>query len=81
MRTIQLGLAKAGLSAIVDAAGNGEPTIITRHGKPTAMVVPVDEGRKLYPQGSQKNFADLLLRYPGGIEFERNEAPSRDIEF
>ncbi|WFP64037.1 type II toxin-antitoxin system Phd/YefM family antitoxin [Mesorhizobium sp. WSM4904] len=81
MRTIQLGLAKAGLSAIVEAAENGEPTIITRHGKPTAMVVPVDEGRKLYPQGSQKNFADLLLEFPGGIEFERNEAPSRDIEF
>ena len=81
MKTIQLRQAKAGLSAIVEAAGNGEPTIITRHGKPTAMVVPVDEGRKLYPQGSQKNFADLLLKYPGGIEFERNESPSRDIEF
>lgn len=45
------------------------------------MVVPIDEGRKLYPQGSQKAFVDFLLQYPGGIEFERNESPSRDVDF
>jgi prevent-host-death family protein len=80
VKTIELRQAKAGLSAIVEAAGTGEPTIITRNGKPAAMVVPVAEGRKLYPQDSQKNFADLLLRYPGGIELERNESPLRDVE-
>ena len=81
MKTIQLREAKAGLSALVEAAGKGEPTIITKHGKPTAMVVPIDEGRKLYPQSNQKAFVDFLLRYPGGIEFERNESPSREVEF
>ncbi|MER9305408.1 type II toxin-antitoxin system Phd/YefM family antitoxin [Mesorhizobium sp. M0227] len=81
MKTIELRQAKVGLSAIVGAAGNGEPTIITRNGKPTAMVIPVAEGRKLYPQDSQKNFGDFLLRYPGGIELERNESPLRDVEF
>ncbi|MBZ9658982.1 type II toxin-antitoxin system Phd/YefM family antitoxin [Mesorhizobium sp. ESP-6-4] len=80
MKTVQLREAKAGLSALVEAAGNGEPTTITRHGKAIAMVVPIDEGRKLYPQGSQKAFIDFLLQYPGGIEFERNESPSRDVD-
>ncbi|MBN9221884.1 MAG: type II toxin-antitoxin system Phd/YefM family antitoxin [Mesorhizobium sp.] len=80
MKSMQLREAKAGLSALVEAAGNGEPTIITRHGKPTAMVVPIEEGRKLYPQDTQRNFVDFLLQYPGGIELERNESPSRDVE-
>ncbi|MEP6566532.1 MAG: type II toxin-antitoxin system Phd/YefM family antitoxin [Mesorhizobium sp.] len=81
MKTIQLREAKARLSALVEAAGNGEPTTITRHGKAIAMVVPIDEGRKLYPQNSQRNFVDFLLQYPGGIELERNESPSREVEF
>jgi prevent-host-death family protein len=81
MKTMQLRDAKAGLSALVDAAEKGEPTIVTKHGKPSAMIVPIEEGRKLYPQSSQKNFVDFLLTYPGGIELERNESPSREVEF
>ncbi|MER8572427.1 type II toxin-antitoxin system prevent-host-death family antitoxin [Mesorhizobium sp. M1338] len=81
MKTIELRQAKARLSAIVEAAGNDEPTIVTRNGRPTTMVIPVAEGRKLYPQDSQENFGDFLLRYPGGIELERNESPLRDVEF
>jgi prevent-host-death family protein len=81
MKTMQVREAKAGFSALVEAAENGEPTIITKHGKPTAMVVPIDEGRKLYPQSSQRKFVDFLLQYPGGIELERNESPSREVEF
>ncbi|RWQ33646.1 MAG: type II toxin-antitoxin system prevent-host-death family antitoxin [Mesorhizobium sp.] len=81
MKTMQLREAKASLSVLVAAAANGEPTVITKHGKPTAMVVPIDEGRKLYPQNSQKDFVDFLLQYPGGIELERSESPSREVEF
>jgi prevent-host-death family protein len=81
MKTMQVREAKAGFSALIEAAENGEPTIITKHGKPAAMVVPIDEGRKLYPQSSQKKFVDFLLQYPGGIELERNESPSREVEF
>jgi prevent-host-death family protein len=83
VKTMQVREAKAGFSALVEAAERGEPTIITRHGKPAAMVVPIDEARKLYPQDQekQKDFVDFLLTYPGGIELERNESPSRDIDF
>jgi prevent-host-death family protein len=80
MKTMQVREAKASFSALVEAAEKGEPTIITKHGKPTAAIVSAEDARKLYPQ-SQKNFVDFLLTYPGGIELERNDSPSREIEF
>jgi prevent-host-death family protein len=78
---MQLREAKAGLSALVDAAEKGEPTIITRHGKPIAMVVPIDQGRKLYPDRNNDDFIKFLMQYPGGVELERNRSPSRDFDF
>ncbi len=80
MKTMQVREAKAGLSALIEAAEKGEPTTITKHGKPAAMVVPIDQGRKLYPDDNDR-FIDFLLTYPGGIELERNESPLRDFDF
>ena len=40
-RRVQLREAKAGLSALVSAAEKGEETIITRHGKAVARIVPM----------------------------------------
>ena len=34
--------ARAQLPALLDAAEHGQPTIITRHGKPVAALVPID---------------------------------------
>ncbi|MCF6123287.1 MULTISPECIES: type II toxin-antitoxin system Phd/YefM family antitoxin [Mesorhizobium] len=80
MKTVQLQQAKATLSAIVEAAGNGEPTIITENGRPAAMIVPDDEGRKLYPQDSRRNLADWLLGIPAASNLSetnrRHEMPS-----
>ena len=39
MRRIQLKDAKASLSAVVDQAVRGKPFVITRHGKPEAVVL------------------------------------------
>jgi antitoxin Phd len=39
VREIQLRHAKAPLSAVVDDAARGEPSIITRHGRPQAVVL------------------------------------------
>ena len=47
MREIQLKDAKANLSAVVDDALRGEPSLITRHGKPQAVVIAFEEWRKL----------------------------------
>ena len=80
MKTMQVREAKASFSALVEAAEKGEPTIITKHGKPTAMVVPIDEARKLYPDRNDA-FVDFLLTYPGGVELERNQSSLRDFEF
>jgi len=50
MESIQIGDAEAKFSALIDAAERGRPTIITRHGRPAAVVVPVEDARRLYPE-------------------------------
>lgn len=79
MKTMQVREAKAGFSALVEAAENGEATMITKHGKPAAVIVSVEDARKLYPE-RKPNFGEFLLTYPGGITMERNKAPSRDVD-
>lgn len=79
MRSIQIRDAKAKFSALVEAAEKGKPTTITRHGKPAAVLVPVEAAKRLYPE-NRPSFADLLLAFPGGIEFERDRTPLRDID-
>jgi prevent-host-death family protein len=46
---VQIREAKAGFSALVTAAENGRPTLVSRHGRPCAMIVPVADGARLYP--------------------------------
>ncbi len=72
MKSLQVREAKASFSALVEAAERGEPTTITRHGKPAAVVVPVEAARQLYPEPS---FADFLLSFPGPLETERDATP------
>ena len=79
METIQIRDAKARFSALVEAAEHGRPTTITRHGRPAAVLVPVEDARRLYPQDAS-SFADLLLSFPGGVEFERDATPLREVE-
>lgn len=80
MKHVQVRDAKAELSALIAAAERGEPTTITRHGKPAAVLVPVEDARKLYPHPEAPSFAEHLLAFPGGIEFERDRTPLRDID-
>ena len=47
MQEIQLRDAKATLSAVVDQARQGEPSIITRHGRPEAVIVSFEEWQRL----------------------------------
>lgn len=79
MRSIQIRDAKAKFSALIEAAEHGKPTIITRHGRPAAVVVPVEDARRLYPE-DRVSFADLLLSFPGGTEFARDRTPVREID-
>jgi len=80
MKTVQIRQAKAALSAVVAAAERGQPTLITRHGQPSAMVVPVKAGRRLYPQITP-SLADYLLAMPRGarLVFRRDTTPLRNV--
>lgn len=72
MKSLQVREARAAFSALIEAAERGEPTTITRHGRPAAVVVPVGAARELYPEPS---FADFLLSFPGPLEVERDDTP------
>jgi antitoxin Phd len=47
MQEIQLRDAKATLSAVIDSARRGEPSIITRHGRREAVVLSFEEWERL----------------------------------
>ena len=79
MRSLRLRDAKASLSAIVGAAERGEPTTITKHGKPAAVIVPVEDAQRLYAD-DRPNFADLLMAIPEDIEVERDITPLREVD-
>jgi prevent-host-death family protein len=68
--------AKASLSAVVAAAENGEATTITKHGRPAAVVVPVEDAQRLYAS-KRPSFADLLMSIPEDLETERDPSPLR----
>ena len=70
MESIQIRDAKAKFSALVEDAEHGRPTTITRHGRPAAVMIPIADARRLYPD-DRRSFADLLLAFPGGVEFVR----------
>jgi antitoxin Phd len=79
MKTLSLREAKASLSAVVAAAERGEPAMITKHGRPAAVVVPVDQAARLLPTG-RPSFADLLLSIPEDLEVERDASPFREAD-
>lgn len=58
MQEIQLRDAKATLSAVVDQARQGEPSIITRHGRPEAVVISFEEWQRL---SQVPSFGRLLM--------------------
>lgn len=80
MREIQLREAKATLSAVVDYARSGEPSIITRHGRPEAVVISFAEWQRL---SQVPSFGRLLMAAPLEPHDlpDRNDAPMRDAEF
>jgi prevent-host-death family protein len=77
MRKIQLKDAKANLSAVVDKAAQGKPSVITRHGKPEAVVLGMADWERL---SRVPSFGRLLMSAPlaAGDLPQRNRAPPRD---
>ncbi len=79
MNTLHLREAKATFSAVVEAAERGEATVVTKHGRPAAMVVPVEEGRRLFAD-VRPSFASLLMAIPHELQTERDPSPVRDVD-
>lgn len=80
MEMLQIREAKANFSALVAAAEKGRPTLVSRHGQPCAMLVPVSDGARLYPL-EMPNLANYLLSLPEPLETERDTTPLRGIDF
>lgn len=50
LRTVDIVQAEAMFEALVEAAERGEPTTITREGRPVAMIVSLADVAKIYPE-------------------------------
>jgi antitoxin Phd len=70
MQEIQLREAKATLSAVVDEAVRGRPSVITRHGKKAAVVLGFAEWERL---ATVPSFGRLLMAAP----LEAGDLPER----
>lgn len=71
MHEIQLRDAKATLSAVIDQARRGEPSIITRHGRREAVVLSFEEWERL---SRVPSFGRLLMAAP----LEPDDLSARD---
>jgi antitoxin Phd len=78
MKKVQLRDAKAKLSAIIDDAVRGKPSVITRHGKREAVVISYEEWNRL---SHIPSFAKYLMSIPSEIPDSRDRTPLRDAEF
>jgi len=78
MKEIQLKDAKATLSAVVDQAVSGEPSVITRYGRKEAVVLAFEEYERL---SNVPSFGEFLDAFPGGPEDipERRRKPARAL--
>jgi antitoxin Phd len=79
MREIQLRDAKANLSAVVDDAVDGKPSVITRHGKREAVLLSYEEWERL---SHVPSFGRLLMAAPLTADDlpERNASPARPVD-
>jgi prevent-host-death family protein len=78
MKKVSIFEGKNKFSKIVDNAAKGEPQVITKNGKETAVVISFSEYKKLTAQ--EGSLTDLLLNSPlrgSGIDLTRSEDTGR----
>ena len=79
MNEIQLRDAKATLSAVIDNARKGEPSIITRHGRREAVIVSFEEWQRL---SHVPSFGHLLAAAPfASADLPARQDGLREVEF
>lgn len=75
--------AKNRFSAVMEAA-HREPQIVTKHGKPSVVVIDADEFARLrgLDRAQAPSLPELLLAIPkDDEEFERIDVVPRDVDF
>ena len=72
METVGLFEAKTHLSELIARAERGEETIITRHNKPVAKIVPISE---VSPELYQQRLAAIKAMQDIGREIEKRGGP------
>ena len=80
MRVWQVQEAKSRFSEVLEKARSEGPQTITKHGTETAVVMSVEEYRRL--KGPEKDFIQHLLSFPKVDDFElqpRQIDPPRDL--
>jgi len=76
----QIQQAKARFSEMLERTLKEGPQTVTRHGKAVAVLVPLQEYRRL--RGRAKSFKTLLASAPlDGIEIRRSHEAGRVIDF
>lgn len=77
----QVQQAKQRFSELLRSAHEEGPQIVTRHGAEVAVVLTMDEYRRL--RGERISFKDLLTLGPLDVpelQVQRSEAPSRTVD-
>lgn len=77
----QVQEAKQRLSELLKSAHENGPQVITRHGEEIAVVLDMQEYRRL--RGTQITFKDLLTSGPLDVpelDLQRSDEPSRVVE-
>jgi antitoxin Phd len=75
--------AKNRFSAVVNAASRGEPQVVTKHGKPAAIVISAEQYERLreIERVQAPSFSQWLLAMPTDDEaFEPLDAELRDTD-
>ena len=75
--------AKQQFSRVVNDAQSDGAQIVTRHGKEVAVVLGIEEYRRLRGDGDADDFKRLLLEGPrfDGLEITRSTELPREIDF
>jgi len=85
MGTWALAQAKAKLSEVVNHAESDGPQVITRSGRDVAILVSIEEWRKVQDAARPKNsLADFFLNSPlrgSGLEIRRMRGKTRPVQF
>lgn len=81
MKSWQLQEAKQRLSELLRAVESEGPQVITRHGREIAVVVDLDDFRRL-GDDRREDFKDFLSNGPplDDLQIERDSTPARPVE-